>query len=478
MVHVVVGVEDAEDVNAGRAGLVHEGAHYVRRVAGVADGVLAAQEHLQADVGEALPETGQPLPRVLVQEPERDVERRPAPHLGGEELGHGVGDVRGGSEHVEGPHPGGEQRLVGVAHRRVGHLESIGLAQPAGEAFGAEVQQSLPGARRRVSVRQRWQLGARIWHRGWFPVRPVDGDVGEQRQEPARPVGAGRNGGEVRPLVDKRGGRQPGQEVRFGEHRPQESHVRRHAAHPKLGQSAASTKGCGTQIRAVGGDLHQERVEVGCDLRASVRVAAVQPDARPTGRAVHRDTARVRPEALARVFGGHAALQRHAALPDAFLGEVEIPKRLAPGDAKLGVDQVHVGRFLGDGVLHLDARVHLDEYMTSVLADEEFDRAGAKVVYGAREANSILAKTLAQHGIEIGGRGDFEHLLVSPLDRAVPLEQVDDLPSTVGQYLHLDVARPYKGPLQEHRRVAERALGLACCSRNGAGQILGTFDQP
>ena len=171
-------------------------------------------------------------------------------------------------------------------------------------------------------------------------------------------------------------------------------------------------------------------------------------------------------------------MQRHATLPDAVLGKVEIPQRLAPGDTKLGVDHVHICRFLGDGMLHLDARVHLDEYVTPVLAHEEFHRAGAQVVYGAPEADGSLTQSLAQPPLEVRRRRYLQHLLVAALHRAVPLEEVDDLARRVGQHLDLDVPWPYEGLLQEDRGVAKRGL---CLPRRGLDRLLqihGPLDQP
>ena len=179
-IHVVVGIEDAEDVEARRVRFVHEGGHHLWRVRAVADHVLTAQEHLQADVGQGLPETGEPLPRVLVQEAQGHVEGGPAPYLRREQPGQRARDVRGDSEHVEGAHPGGEKRLVGVAHRRVRDLERGALAQPAGEALRAEFLQPLAGAGRRFAVRQGRELGAGVRRRGGRLVRAVDGGVGEE----------------------------------------------------------------------------------------------------------------------------------------------------------------------------------------------------------------------------------------------------------------------------------------------------------
>ena len=69
----------------------------------------------------------------------------------------------------------------------------------------------------------------------------------------------------------------------------------------------------------------------------------------------------VRAEAVGRVLGGDAALERGAAQGDGLLGQPEVGERLAGGDAQLGLDEVDVGDLLGHRVLDLDARVHLDE---------------------------------------------------------------------------------------------------------------------
>ena len=81
LLDVVERVEDPEDVDAGGRGLLDEGVGDLGRVRRVADGVAAAQQHLQADVRHRLAQRGEPLPRVLGEEAQRDVVRRAAPGL-------------------------------------------------------------------------------------------------------------------------------------------------------------------------------------------------------------------------------------------------------------------------------------------------------------------------------------------------------------------------------------------------------------
>ena len=87
LLDVVQGVEDPEDVDADLGRLGHEGGGHLGRVRRVADGVATAQQHLQAQPRHVVTQRGQPLPRVLLQEAERDVVRGPAPALDGEQLG-------------------------------------------------------------------------------------------------------------------------------------------------------------------------------------------------------------------------------------------------------------------------------------------------------------------------------------------------------------------------------------------------------
>ena len=131
------------------------------------------------------------------------------------------------------------------------------------------------------------------------------------------------------------------------------------------------------------------------------------------------------------------------------------------GDPHLGHDEVDVGDLLGDGVLDLDARVHLDEDVAAVLAEEELDGAGVEVADRLGEAHGIGAHLRAGVGVEVGRRRDLDDLLVAALHRAVALEEVQHGAGGVGEHLHLDVPRVDHGLLEVERRVAEGGVGLA-----------------
>ena len=149
----VEAVEDAEEVDAALGRLAHEEADGVVGVVGVADGVGAAEKHLEEDVGRLLADVGEALPRVLGQEAHGDVEGRPAPAFEREEAGQGARIGLGHGDEVVAPHAGGEQRLVGVAHGGVGDEHALLVPHPAGEGVGAVRVEPLLGAERRPARR-------------------------------------------------------------------------------------------------------------------------------------------------------------------------------------------------------------------------------------------------------------------------------------------------------------------------------------
>jgi len=87
-------------------------------------------------------------------------------------------------------------------------------------------------------------------------------------------------------------------------------------------------------------------------------------------------------------------------------------------------DEVDVGDHLGHRMLHLNARVHLDEVEPAVLV-EELDGADAEIFDVAHGARDGLADLVAGGGIE-GGRGAFfPDFLMAALQRAIALAEMN-----------------------------------------------------
>src|SRR5437868_7507860 len=95
-------------------------------------------------------------------------------------------------------------------------------------------------------------------------------------------------------------------------------------------------------------------------------------------------------------------------------GDLVLPRGqvAAGGDANLLQHEVDVGDTLGDGMLDLDAGVHLDEIELAVLV-EEFDGADAEVFHLAHRLRAGLADLGPRSGGE-NGRGTFLPDLLVP----------------------------------------------------------------
>ncbi len=122
-------------------------------------------------------------------------------------------------------------------------------------------------------------------------------------------------------------------------------------------------------------------------------------------------------------------------------------------------DEIDAGRELGDRMLDLDARVHLDEEELVVL-EQEFERSRAAVSDLAAGIGAALAYPRQRARRESRRRRFLDDLLMAALHRAVALEQPDRVLVLVGQHLDFDVPRVAEELLHVHRRIAEGRLRL------------------
>ena len=177
--------------------------------------------------------------------------------------------------------------------------------------------------------------------------------------------------------------------------------------------------------------------------------------------------ARVREEAAVRVLGVDAGLDGGAALADARLDLVLRQRQpLAGRDPELPLDQVGARHHLADGVLDLQARVHLHKVEGArVLVQDELDGAGADVADGQRRRARLVPQVAAGGVVEPRRGALLEDLLVAALHAAVALAQRDAVAVAVGEDLHLDVARAHHVLLDQHHLAAVAEAG----ARLGAG---------
>ena len=115
---------------------------------------------------------------------------------------------------------------------------------------------------------------------------------------------------------------------------------------------------------------------------------------------------------------------------------------------------------------------------TWMRGQQELHRARFDVTDLLGEGDRVRAHRVPDGWIEVGRRSDLDDLLVAPLQRAVPLEQVDRLTGSIGEDLDLDVPRVHHGFLDEDRGIAEGRLGLAHGGGDRLPQVFSLLDAP
>ena len=178
-----------------------------------------------------------------------------------------------------------------------------------------------------------------------------------------------------------------------------------------------------------------------------------------------------RHEVAAGVLGVDAAFDRGAARLDREAGD-----RATHRDLELQGDEVEPRDHLGDGVLDLQPRVHLQEVEVAVLVDDALDRAGVHVAGLARERDRRVGEPLAHRVVDRGRGRLLDQLLVAPLHRAVALPEEHHVAVGVGEDLRLDVVGAVDVSLEEDLGPAEVRLRLARPALQRLLEVAGVAD--
>ena len=117
---VIQAVENTNDINTVRNGLLNEILYYVVCIVVVPEDVLSTEQHLQFGILKSGTKLAESLPRIFLQETEAGVKCGTAPALYGmvADLVHLLHD----GKHQLGRHSRGDQRLMGVTQYRFGNL--------------------------------------------------------------------------------------------------------------------------------------------------------------------------------------------------------------------------------------------------------------------------------------------------------------------------------------------------------------------
>ena len=259
-------------------------------------------------------------------------------------------------------------------------------------------------------------------------------------------------------LGDERGREATFREPRMPHQRRLEHDVGRDAADHERVQRLRHPRDRLAAARRVHDELRDHRVVVHRDLAALVHAGVDAHAARHLlRRPVAHQASHRRQEPPQRILGVDAALDRPSVALDVGLRERQL---LAGRDPDHPLDEVEPGDHLGDRMLDLQPRVHLEEVEAAVLADDELHGARRLVGDRARERHRLLAHRAARVVVEERRRRLLDHLLVAALDRALALPQVHEVAVRVAQHLDLDVARLLDVLLDEDAVVAEARLRL------------------
>ncbi len=120
-------------------------------IGSVADGVGAAEKHLETDIGNALAQLSQSLPGIFMQETHRGIKGRATPHFETEKIGQAMRDGACGDEQVKRADARGHERLVSVAESRVGNEQAFFFSRPGSEFLRPEFLQEMARADRRLA---------------------------------------------------------------------------------------------------------------------------------------------------------------------------------------------------------------------------------------------------------------------------------------------------------------------------------------
>ena len=193
-------------------------------------------------------------------------------------------------------------------------------------------------------------------------------------------------------LVDEAGGGRAGDHLGAFDEGAQQGDVGLHPIGAEVAQGAVGAQHGLGEGGGMADDLGQQGVVVGAGDVAGVAIAV---DAHAgAGRRLVGDEA----SAGGLRFLGGEGLQIDPGLDGEAArgrrgGEADVGQAVAGGQADLGLDEVDAGDLLGDGVLHLQAGVGLDEgELAALRIQQELDGAQGAVADGGGDADGGLVE--------------------------------------------------------------------------------------
>src|SRR5262245_21320247 len=230
--------------------------------------------------------------------------------------------------------------------------------------------------------------------------------------------------------------------ARMSHHCGEKGHVMANAVDDECIKRIALRGDCPTSRRGMRDELRDYRIVVERDFTAFKHAGVIAHrcavDRSLLRRTVARQPSRRGKKIPVRILGIDSAfdgpaIALHVALLDRKLFSCRYADHL--------LDQIDAGDKLGDRMLDLQARIHLQEIKAFVLPGDKLDRTGAVVTDGLGKRDRLLPHLLARCCIEQWTGCLLDHLLIAALDRAFALAEVDDISMFVAEHLDFDVTR-------------------------------------
>ncbi len=354
--------------------------------------------------------------------------------------------------------------LGGVAGGGVRKVDAPGVAHivKQGETVAVRVGRGRPsrlGRQRRqddgVTGQARRVLGA-VFTELHMRVVPLGGNFGHQPGQTFAFRREIRVHHEFGRGSDKARGEVPGLEARVAEDLAEEGDRRLQTAHGVFREGAGHDPEHFLPVVAVGDEQGACRVVIGREVVAGGQVG-VDAHARPAGRDVAGHQTGIGGKVVLRVLAVDAHL--HGDMGGHGFPFLQAEFR-AEGHGDLLFHKVHAVAAFGDAVLHLEARVDLDEEGFAFRRDQKFDCRQGIIPHFAHQHPRVFLEAGAQiRGDARPGRGrDFHKLLVVALDGAIPLVKGEDVAVLVRNDLNFDVPDVFEEFFHIQARIAERRL--------------------
>ena len=300
----------------------------------------------------------------------------------------------------------------------------------------------------------------------------IDGNVTKVGKQLLGTVLAANEIEQLRGIVDESSPASSINKGRVSKKRSQERDVGSDTSNTELDQRSENLSTSNLVSGTMASTLRKHGVVMGSDDGTSETITSIQTDTVSTRRSVDLDLASIGLEALGRVLSCDTALDGKATSGDTVLGKTKLVQSGTSSDLNLSSNDVDSGDLLSDSVLNLDTRVDLDKVVAVLLVDQELRSACIAVAGCLSQSNSVGENVITDLSGEILGRGNLNNLLVSSLDGAVTLVQVNDVTMVVTEELDLNVLGLVKEALNKDSAVTEGSLGLGSSTLKGLLEAL------